>query len=353
MIQEKPIIATWGIGPSYRKRVKQHIIDSVESGYDNIMEYSILTDYPEDFDDISKETGKIKFLTNIHEVRKNFQWSIDREHIPNFLDYENYGKQYVENNRNNKHFSYGLHRYALPDLAAKGYTKILFIDPDMKINYEKINVEFSEEEFWSEFNTPINSVKGCVAETIAIKDYSTLQVSRCMGHNISIYALQICTAVLLQLDKIFNENKFRVLTSFDLTEGPFRFYNFRTSDDVTKYFQYWEESQKIIMTNDELIKYLSCGGYMYCDYLPVACANISLGLSIENFSNIIYDIAVHYEDRYFLPRNTDATLGLPINPAENLDEFLSINKETLETCTKAGAWPNIDPKYIYNLKDRK
>lgn len=351
MIENTPIIATWGIGPSYRKRVKHHILESLKSGYAGVMKYAILTDHPEDFEEIASETGLVTSIVNIHDIRKDFEWSIDKEFIPTSLDYENYGKEYVDNLKQAKHFSYGLHRFQLIDLAEKGYTKILFMDPDMKLNYDKINIKFSEEEFWEEFNTPINSMKGCVAENVGIYNSSKFVSSRCMGTYVSSLALQICTTVLYLLDEKFKKNKFRVLDSIQLTEGPFRYYNFRTPQEVYDYFLFWEESQRIIMSHPKLLQALTCGGYMYCDYLPVICANLYSGLEVENFSNIIYDMALYYEDRYFLPRNRDATLGLPLQPGKNLDEFFEINKVTETKCKELGVWPNVDPPYIYKLKN--
>lgn len=348
---QKPIIATWGVGPSYRRRVKQHILQSVNSGYDNIMDYAILTDLPEDFDEIAKQTGKIKFITNIHDARKNYEWSHKNEYIPTSIDYENYAKEYVENHQNDKMFSYALHRFALPDLAKFGYTKILFIDSDMKINYDKIGIEFTEEDFWKEFDTPINSVKGCVAETMGIINNTNWKESRCMGIYASSIALQTCSIVLYLLEKKFKKNRFYIPKNFDMTEGPFRYYNFENVEKVIEYFEFWEESQKIIMSDYYMKSSLLCGGYMYCDYTPVACANIYSNLTVENFSNVIYDIEVHYEDRYFLPKGTDATLGLPIKAAKSIDEFFEINKETEEKCKELGVWPNVDPKYIYSLKN--
>lgn len=347
----KPIIATWGIGPSYRKRVKSHILESFNSGYSDLLKYAILTDLPEDFKEISTQTGLVESVVNIHDIRKNFKWSIDKEYIPSGLDYENYGKEYVENLKQSKYFSYGLHRFQFLDLAEKGYTKILFIDPDMKINYDKIGEKFSEKEFWEEFNTLPNSVKGCVAENAGIVNTTQFVNSRCMGSYVSSVALQLCTTILYLLDQKFKKNKFQILRNVQLTEGPFRYYNFKSPEDVYNYFLYWEESQKIIMSNSKMIQALTCGGYMYCDYLPVICANIYSNLEVENFSNVIYDMALHYEDRYFLPRNRDATLGLPLQPGKDLEEFFELNKETEFKCKEVGVWPNVDPPYVYKLRD--
>jgi hypothetical protein len=63
-MQEKPIALIWGLGPSYRKRVKSTIETALNSGYDNIMEFIILTDVPEDFYELRDTSKKIIDILN-------------------------------------------------------------------------------------------------------------------------------------------------------------------------------------------------------------------------------------------------------------------------------------------------
>lgn len=348
---EKPIIATWGIGPAARRRVKLHISQSISSGYEHIMDYAILTDAPEEFEEIARETGKIKLITDIHEVRKNYEWSIEKEPISKYKDYENYAKDWLELFKQNKQFSYALHRYQLPDLAKNGYKKILFIDADMKINYQKIGVDFSEEYFWNEFDTPVNQLKGCIAEKLGIFNSTEFKWSSCIGSSISAHSLQGVSIFLYLLEQKFKKNKFFIPVNFSLTEGPFRYYNFESTDKVNEYFEFWEEAQKIALSNPQLTETLGFGGYMNCDYSTVAAANIYSQLTIENFNNIIYDIELHYEDRYFLPRLNTASCGFPIKPANSMDEFFEINKESYEKALEHNVWPNVDPQVNYKLNN--
>ena len=59
---EKPVVSIWGIGPSYRLRVKKHIEEALNSGYENIMEFVILTDDTDDFKELCEKTDKIKCI---------------------------------------------------------------------------------------------------------------------------------------------------------------------------------------------------------------------------------------------------------------------------------------------------
>ena len=68
---DKQIIATWGLGPSYRDRVKENFAKSLSMGYSNTMDYVILTDVPSDFDELRSRTNKIVDVVNIHEVGEN------------------------------------------------------------------------------------------------------------------------------------------------------------------------------------------------------------------------------------------------------------------------------------------
>ena len=103
----KPVISLWGLGPSYRRRVKLNILDAMSMGYDNMMDYVVLTDCPEDFTEFAEQTGKIKAIIDINKAREPYPWSPELEHIPSAVnDEKEYGKQYVDNMRKGKMFSY-------------------------------------------------------------------------------------------------------------------------------------------------------------------------------------------------------------------------------------------------------
>ena len=104
---DKPIVSLWGFGPSYRKRVKLNILEAMSHGYDNMMDYVILTDYPEDFTEFAEQTGKVKAVIDIHEARQGYEWSKELEFIPSVTtDPKQYGDEYNEALHKRKLFSY-------------------------------------------------------------------------------------------------------------------------------------------------------------------------------------------------------------------------------------------------------
>lgn len=347
---EKPIISTWGIGPSYRKRVKLNILDAMNSGYENTMDYIVLTDCPEDFEEFAKQTGKIKAIIDIHEEREKYPWSKELEYIPQSKnDEKDYGKEYLNNLSQDKLFSYSLHRFSFPTLAKLGYTKVVFMDSDVKIKYEKIGKDMTEEEFWEEFNTPQNSMKGFVAETVQIDPANnfTLRLARAMGSFQSMMSLQICSIVLYQMFKDKNINRPFLVDKFSICEGPFRYYHFSSPEKLQECFEAWNEAIRIIFSNHFMRHYQQCGGYMLCDYMPVAIANIFSDIQVLNFPNRVYNVHIHFEDRYFLPIGQGAPgLGIQFSPAETQEEFMERNKEVKKILDDRNAWPHQEPNYF-------
>jgi hypothetical protein len=345
---DKPIISLWGFGPSYRKRIKLNILEAINSGYDNIMDYVILTDYPEDFIELAEQTGKIKAIIDINEARKDYPWSEKLEHIPSApTDEKEYAKQYVDNLNNNKYFSYSLHRFSFPTLAKLGYNKIVFMDSDVKIKYEKIiNGTISEEDFWAEFDTPVNTMKGVVAEKVYINnENNTFKWSRAMGMGQSLYSLQLSSIIINKLNEKYNTIKFPLITELNTTEGPFRYYHLESSKKVQELFNIWNECMNMILSNNFLNQCQLCGGYMLCDYMPVGIANLYCDISVLNFPNIIYNIHIHYEDRYFLPISSAPGLGTLFIPSDTQEGFMKNNEELKKVLEERNAWPHQEPNY--------
>ena len=340
----KPIISLWGFGPSFRNRIKSNITEAINSGYNNIMDYVILTDYPEDFKEFAKETGVIKAIINIHDARKGHKWSKQLEYIPNTAtDAKKYGDEYVDNLNENKYFSYSLHRFSFPTIAKLGYNKIVFMDADVKIRYDKIvNGELTEEQFWEEFNTPVNSMKGCVAETGYV-DRETFQFKwmRAMGPEQSLISLQLCSIVYNKLCEKYNSNKFPLITQLPITEGPFRYYHLESPEKVKDLFDKWNESIKIILSNHFFQNCQQCGGYMLCDYMPVAIANLYCDVQVLNFPNTVYNRQIHFEDRYFLPPRIPG--GGNFKTGENQEDFIENNKDLKNLMSQHKTWPHTEP----------
>jgi hypothetical protein len=346
---EKPVISTWGIGPSYRNRVKQNILEAMESGYENTMDYVVLTDYPDDFVEFAEQTGKIVAIVDINEARKDSPWSVDLEAIPkSATDQKSYGEEYTQIMADQKSFSYALHRFSLPTIAQLGYTKIVFMDADVKITYADIGTRLTEEEFWSEFDTPVNSMKGCVAEEVHFGEYDTtgasipMHLTRAMGGSQSIGALQLGSAVLLQLYKKYQMMGNPIMLNMQITEGPFRFYHFDSPEKVYSYFSVWNDTMEEIFTNSFLLNYQRCGGYMMCDYMPVAIANVFHNIQVLNFPNTVYKRRIFYEDRYFIPPMA-AGMSTAFEPGETIDDFFEKNRELVNKMVELKAWPHHEP----------
>lgn len=348
-VMDKPVISTWGIGPTYRQRVKENILEAMDSGYADIMDYVILTDDPSDFTKFAKKTKRIKAVVDIHKEREAHPWSPQFEHVPPKTKNEKlYADVYLENLHHSKSFSYSLHRFVLPTLARLGYTKFVFMDADVKIKYDKIDNEYTAEEFWQEFETTPDTMKGCVAEEVYVDHMAvhggqtSLLLTRAMGSSASMGALQLGSIILNDLYKQYNMFRDPILLRMPITEGPFRYYHFGSPDKVQAYFNIWNEVTKQIFTNPFLLNYQRCGGYMICDYMPVAISNIFHEMKVENFPNRVYQRRIYYEDRYFIP---PPAAGLSTNfiPASSKEEFFEKNKELVNKMVELKAWPHIEP----------
>ncbi len=72
-----------------------------------------------------------------------------------------------------------------------------------KTLYDKIvSGELTEEQFWDEFNTPVNSMKGCVAETVHIDQETQKFIgSNAMGIGQSLLSFQVCSILFDRLNQ--------------------------------------------------------------------------------------------------------------------------------------------------------
>lgn len=313
------------------------------------MDYVVLTDYPDEFVQFAEETGKILAIVDIHEARKNDTWSPEVEHVPSKTQDETlYGNQYLQNLSSNKNFSYALHRYSLPTISQLGFNKIVFMDSDVRIKYAEIGNTITEEQFWEEFDTTPNTMKGCAKEEVFIEKPDnnafqvSLQLTRAMGYDMSMGALQVASIVLHQLYTKFNIARCPVIHRMEITEGPFRYYHFDSPSKVLSYFNTWNETVRQIFTNSFLLNFQRCGGYTMCDYMPVGITNIFENITVENFPNTVYQRRIFYEDRYFIPPMA-AGMSREFNAATSKEEFFEKNKELVNTMYERNAWPHIEP----------
>ena len=341
----KPIVATWGTGPTYRNRIKHNIQKAIDTGYDNIMNYIILTDYPEEFDDFRKSNNKIIDILDIHKIRKNHPWSEKHEYIPLGKDEKSYGEDYWNSkHKQNKNFSYGLNRFSLPAIAELGFNKFLMCDCDVDIRYDKIiKNECSEEDFWKEFDTPVNSMKGCDLEEHTLDNLVLPFEIKFGNRNLDInLRVQLAAIIRYQLGKKYSKEYEKAMGPFHhtvtQTEGPFRYYHLSSSSDVKKYFNIWEEAMLTCFEDKMLIAGICGGTYMTIDNLQVAVTNEFMGIKPINFGKFWHTVNIYAQDRHFFPPGHVLQDGRSLMPGFTLEEFYKINKDHIEFRKNNGNW---------------
>jgi hypothetical protein len=340
-MNQKPIILTWGTGPSYRKRVKHNIELALSSGYDSIMDYIILTDVPEDFYELRDRTKKIIDIVDIHKEREMYPWSIECEYIP--TNQETYGDDYRNgiDSIDNKLFTHALDRFSIPRALELGYSKFLMYDPDMKLHYDKIvKGEITEEFFWDKFETPINSMKAIWKESIEIKHDNIFTNARCLGGGSEV-ALQLLSFSIYCLNQKFNLNFPALHSKLDVTEGNLKYFNLESTYFAKRWFDVLNESAKICYGFEHNFRKLNASnGHMLSGVLPYSISNLYMNVGVLNFPHYeIFNTNIYADDRYFLPATQFALDdGTILKFANTQEEFYEINKEIIETLKQKNRW---------------
>lgn len=329
------IISTWGIGPSYRKRVITHINKCIDSGYDKIIPYIILTDNPDDFKELAKNKKIVKKVINIHKERNKYsKWSEKYEFLSKFNDEYRYGKENREKSLNGwDTFSYGLHRFSWPTICKLGYTKFIHCDPDFEIRYDKIiSGEIPEKQFWEEFNTPINSMKGVVLEEFNLKGTKEDIWS---DFNVILYCI-----LKYRLNDIFNLPPIQVYLPFFIqTEGPFRFYNLSSTDKIMECFKMVDKGIELVLKEPFFREHQRPQPYAYLDNVVHAAVNNLLDIKMLDFPPIIFTPNIYLEDRYFLPNGSEWVINgekMFIESGTNIEDFIKKNKKIIDNSADAG-----------------
>lgn len=336
----KPIVSIWGLGPSYRDRVKHNIQKAIDTGYDNVMDYVVLTDVPEDFYDFRDKTKKIVDIVNIHEIRDSYPFSKELEFFP--TNQEAYGKDYVDAYNARKYFSYSLNRFSLKRISELGYNRFIMQDPDADIRYDKVvNGQIQEIDFWNQFDTPINSMKACHKETIILRDQTIFKSSDAIGPQGSLVTLQIVAVAIDRLNSIRSTRVNPLKNVLDVTEGPFKYYHLESPDAVRDYFEVLNECVRTCYSSIEFKMASIGGGYMLCDFIPVATANVYKDISVINFENDYFTVNVYGNDRYFMPKPISLPDGSGLIPAQTLEEFYIINKDKIQQLESTLRWPKL------------
>ena len=337
LIMENIIVTTWGLGASYRKRVIHNIQKAIDTKYDNILSYIILTDKPSDFYELQDKTKKIIDVVDFHMMRKKYSpWSEEYEYVPKEIDDESkFGIDYRESNTQGKKFSYALHRFSLPRISELGYNRFLHCDCDTDIRYDKIvNGEVTEEEFWNEFDTPVNTMKGCDLEHRKMETEG-----RDCWANIMILMGNILRFGMSIRHPEYMDNLYCLKIDHIQTEGPFRYYNLENSSMVYQYFLFWDEISQMTLTHPYLKLGVGGSGYMYIDNVMCTVTNDMLGITPLNFDKKWHTVNIYNADRYFYSRSLGAIINgveVVMKSAKTHAEYMEINKELIDVLKTRG-----------------
>jgi hypothetical protein len=240
----------------------------------------------------------------------------------------------------------------LKALAKKNITKFLYMDSDIELFYKFISTgRITEEQFWNEFDIPVNCIKGCGSERLYIGDMDDNQKvefvwSRTAGIGDSKKALQACSIVS---HKYYNEigapDNFEIITSLPILEGPVRLYNFESSEKLLKYFNTLNHVYRLFLETPELYKTNLCGGYILCDYLPLSLTNIIEDVSVKHFPGWLFQFRVFFEDRFWgSPWYVNEDCGCEKNylvSTKSKVDFLEVNAKLIECMKENNQWPFI------------
>jgi hypothetical protein len=333
-VHENIIVATWGCGPTYRDRVKQNILKAKNTNYDKIIPYLILTDYVDDFLEFKNDEKLVVDVIDINKERSKYsEWSYNLEYIPNYLTEKEYGIDYREKTNVGKKFSYALNRFSLPTISKMGFNKFLMCDCDTDIRYDKIvNGETTEELFWEEYNTPLNTMKGCDLENFNFSRWPNFEG---WGSNNIILAnhMRYYLKNKYPEDVRNNPNFIWLGNQFWQTEGPFRFYNLESSKKVMDVFNIWDELMKFGLSDEMFRRHLSPGQYMYIDNVPVTVTNEFLNINPLNFDKFWHTVNIYNADRFFFPQGHVENVNgeiLSFQIGETKEEFFLRNKKLID-----------------------
>jgi hypothetical protein len=350
------IIVTFGFGPTYRDRVKYQINEaSTRFGYDKVMKYFILTDRVEDFIGLDKNVQDlIVDVVDIEECRKDDEFSKLYEPLPEEkIDDELYATQLRYNSDVKKLlFSYGLKRYALKALAQRGITKFLYMDADIKLHYDHIvEGKKTEEEFWGEFDIPVNCIKGCGTETLKFTQLdknNDMQFiySKTAGSHDSVRALQASSIVMYKyFEELGQLEKFIIPLELTIIEGPVRIFNFESVSKLESYFNTLNSVSRLFLQNGQLYSTNLCGGYILCDYLPLSVANSLENIQVQHLPGHLFEYRNFFEDRFwgtqwYENHECDSETTYLIS-TKSKKEFLKKNEKMIECMKKRNQWPYV------------
>jgi hypothetical protein len=152
----------------------------------------------------------------------------------------------------------------------------------------------------------------------------------------------MCSILFDKLNEKYKTDKYPLVTRLPIAEGPFRYYHLESPEKVKKLFDIWNECIRIVLSNPYYKSCQQCGGYMLCDYMPVATANLYCNIQVINFPNTVYNRQIHFEDRYFIPPGVPG-FGGNFEVGDSVEDFLEKNKDIKKMMDEHKAWPHTEP----------
>jgi len=309
------VISYWAIGPSYRTQLKENLLKQpLDEDWFNIV---ILTDYPDDFAEFADNKNIIEIL-DIAEQRKEYDWSFVSEKIPPAtMDEEIYSEEFNRLRRENMNFSYSLHRFSLPWIISKGFSKFVLLDADVYLSYEG---HTSTEKYINYF---IQVNFDSMPEDSKMRLLPGRIIERDTAETGEFYD----TLSALVEEEFPDISIAQDFVSINIGDGPIKIYKFDNLEEASKYFDVWNFVTKNIMGEYKylLINSNMIGPYAVNDELTIAFINKFLNIQpmydVPRAFTVKHDI---YKTRYF------ALTHGTYEQASSLEKFLEVNNLTLD-----------------------
>jgi hypothetical protein len=290
------VVATWGIGPSYRTCVKDYVNSMIAKNTLYDLHIVIMTDLIEFFDDMCK-IPEVKCIFNVHDAVQKFGSGWTGEYIPHNTFDPAYREEVKQNMLLYNHgFSYNMRRFLLPVLADIGYTKFFIADPDHEL--------ILDEHLISSIDTPINTVMGICHEVIKIDTSVPHPHPFIYSNAFGMNSLHVMTDMRLALHLMYvklNETRFAedIYKGVDITEGPLRYFNFESVASTVKYFKYWDTFVELVYTTPGLQLLINQIGELRTDFIPVSAATIANRMKTLEFPRNRYISMVYKQYKIF------------------------------------------------------
>lgn len=302
ILAEDVAISFWAIGPSYRNYLKRNIKHLLRTSAD-VFKFTILTDAPEEFAEIKALTNKCLKILDLNEERKDCTWSFEYEVIPSEKTEAEYGREFRENLKNGKRFSYSLHRFAIPYFIKHNITKFFFVDPDVHFNFGGDGVS-SLQEYLDKFFT----VDDSASHLFGVRLSTTRQKV-----NDDYYRI-LCEQ--LQINGDWPDDK-----PYPQADGPFRFYNFASTQELQRFYDIWNAGVKITLDHEEC--WPAHGPVFINDEVLLGAIYSILHTNIYQTHHMSIYVLDRVDNRYFEP----SIGGFEIT--DTYEEFLQVNKDIL------------------------